>query len=104
VLDANASLADAQSREVAALASYQVALVDIAFATGTSLGAARIRWEPFSKEELPALENLPGAEEPDVQGGFREETEPVVGSAMPVNAPNTTAAAAAPNATPAAQP
>jgi hypothetical protein len=78
-----------------------VALVDIAFATGTSLGAARIRWEPFSKEELPALENLPGAEEPDVQGGFREEAEPVVGSAMPVNAPNTTAA---PSATPAAQP
>ena len=104
VLDANASLADAQSREVAALASYQVALVDIAFATGTSLGAARIRWEPFTKEELPALENLPGAEEPDIRGGFREEAEPVVGSVMPVSAVHTPAAANAPSATPAAQP
>jgi outer membrane protein TolC len=61
VLDASASLADAQSREVAALASYQIALVDIAFATGTSLGAARIRFEAFSPEELEALERADGA-------------------------------------------
>jgi hypothetical protein len=61
VLDASASLADAQSREVAALASYQIALVDIAFATGTSLGAARIRFEAFSSEELEALEQADGA-------------------------------------------
>jgi outer membrane protein TolC len=76
VLDASASLADAQSREVAALASYQIALVDIAFATGTSLGAARIRWEPFSPDELPKLENLPDAREPAKTGGFREEAAP----------------------------
>lgn len=67
VLDASASLADAQSREVAALASYHIALVDLAFATGTSLGAARIRFEEFSPEELERLES---AQEPvAMQGG-----------------------------------
>lgn len=38
VLDAQSRLADAQSREVRALADYEIALVDIAFATGTVLG------------------------------------------------------------------
>lgn len=42
VLDAQSRLADAQSREIRALASYQIALVDIAFATGTLLGQSRI--------------------------------------------------------------
>jgi len=97
VLDASASLADAQSREVAALASYQVALVDIAFATGTSLGAARIRWEPFSKDELPALENIPGAQEPSERGGFREEAAPI--SPAPEAAPTSPAPEAAPTST-----
>jgi outer membrane protein TolC len=72
VLDASANLADAQSREVAALASYQIALVDLAFATGNSLGAARIRWEPFSMEELAELERLPDAAAPAKRGGFTE--------------------------------
>lgn len=74
VLDASASLADAQSREVAALASYQISLVDIAFATGTSLGAARIRWEPFSSEELSALENIPNAPDSASKSGFFDES------------------------------
>jgi len=72
VLDASSRLADAQSREVAALAAYEIALVDIAFATGNSLGAARIRWEPFSKEELAELERLPDAQPPALRGGFSE--------------------------------
>ncbi|MSQ91254.1 MAG: TolC family protein [Phycisphaerales bacterium] len=42
VLDASARLADAQSREVDALAGYQIALIDLAFATGTTLGSAGI--------------------------------------------------------------
>lgn len=53
VLDASTRLADAQSREVVALAQYQIALVDIAFATGTLAGMAGARWEPI---EVPALE------------------------------------------------
>jgi outer membrane protein len=44
VLDAASRLGDAQSREVTALASWQIALVDLAFATGTQLGQARIDW------------------------------------------------------------
>ncbi|MFM1823847.1 MAG: hypothetical protein RI967_2113, partial [Planctomycetota bacterium] len=80
VLDASTRLADAQVREVNALASYQTALVDIAFATGTSLGAQRIRWEPFSMDELPSLEQLPGAVPAERPGGFR--IEPSVDAAV----------------------
>lgn len=47
VLDAQTLFADAQSAEIAALAEYQIALVDLAYATGTVLGAARIQWEPI---------------------------------------------------------
>ena len=42
VLDAQSRLADAQSREVRSLADYQIALVDIAFATGTLLGRTQV--------------------------------------------------------------
>ena len=40
VLDAQSRLADAQSREVQALSAYQIALIDIAFATRTLPGPA----------------------------------------------------------------
>jgi len=60
VLDASAGLSDAQSREVLALSSYQIALVDLAYATGTSLGAARIRFEPIPTEEFERLERAQG--------------------------------------------
>ena len=49
VLDAASRLADAQSREVRSLAEYQVALIDIAFATGTLLGHSRIRFDTESE-------------------------------------------------------
>jgi outer membrane protein len=42
VLDANARVADAQSREVEAAAQYETSLVDLAFATGTVLGEAQV--------------------------------------------------------------
>ncbi len=47
VLDAQTIFANAQSAEIAALAEYQIALVDLAYATGTILGSARIQWEPI---------------------------------------------------------
>jgi outer membrane protein TolC len=50
VLDAAARLADAQSQEVRALADYQIAQVDLAFATGTLLGHDRVHWEPIDIE------------------------------------------------------
>jgi outer membrane protein len=52
VLDAQTRLADAQSSLVRALAEYQIAQVDLAFATGTVLGAARVRWEPIVPAEI----------------------------------------------------
>lgn len=51
VLDAQASYADALSAEVRALTDYQIAQIDIAFATGTLLGASRIQWEPIESPD-----------------------------------------------------
>jgi len=47
VLDAQANYANARTEEIRALAEYQIAQVDIAFATGTLLGADQVRWEPI---------------------------------------------------------
>ena len=47
VLDAQFNFANAQSAEIRALADYQISLVDVAYATGTILGAARIHWDPI---------------------------------------------------------
>lgn len=46
VLDAQTRLADARSAEIAAVTEYQIAQIDIAFATGTLLGANRVVWTP----------------------------------------------------------
>jgi outer membrane protein TolC len=46
-LQAQTNFADAQSAEILALAEYQIALVDLAYATGTLLGAAKVQWEPI---------------------------------------------------------
>jgi outer membrane protein TolC len=50
VLDAQARFADARSAEARSLADYQIAQIDIAFATGTVLGAANVQWEPIEPE------------------------------------------------------
>jgi outer membrane protein TolC len=47
VLNAQIDFANAQSLEIAALAEYQISLVDVAVSTGTLLGSAKIRWEPI---------------------------------------------------------
>ncbi|MCA9287785.1 MAG: TolC family protein, partial [Phycisphaerales bacterium] len=46
VLDASAALAVARLAEIQAIVDYQIALVDLAAATGTLIGSARVRWEP----------------------------------------------------------
>jgi len=46
VLQSQISFADAQSAEIRALAEYQIALVDLAYATGMLLGAAKVQWQP----------------------------------------------------------
>ena len=48
VLNAQTNLADAQLAELSALVEYQIALVDLAYATGTLLGAANVEWEPIN--------------------------------------------------------
>jgi outer membrane protein len=50
VLDAQTKFADAQSSEILALAEYQIAIVDLAYATGTLLGAAKVQWAPIVPE------------------------------------------------------
>jgi outer membrane protein TolC len=44
VLDAENRLAEARIAEIGARIDYQVAQIDLAFATGTLLGAARVSW------------------------------------------------------------
>jgi outer membrane protein TolC len=50
VLDAQTRLADAQSAEISSLTDHQIAQVDLAFATGTLLGEARVKWAPAPVE------------------------------------------------------
>ncbi|MHC4689447.1 MAG: TolC family protein [Planctomycetota bacterium] len=47
VLDAQTKFAEAQSSEILALGQYQISQVDLAFATGTLLGAAKVQWQPI---------------------------------------------------------
>ncbi|MHC5110512.1 MAG: TolC family protein [Planctomycetota bacterium] len=47
VLEALAQLGEAQLREVKAVVAYQIAQVDLAYATGTLLGYARVGWAPY---------------------------------------------------------
>jgi outer membrane protein TolC len=53
VLDAQTKLADAQSSEILAITQYQIAQVDIAFASGNLLGAAGVQWAPTSIGQSP---------------------------------------------------
>lgn len=46
VIDAQNRLANAQLSEILALADYQIAQVDLTFATGTLLSQSRVSWEP----------------------------------------------------------
>jgi outer membrane protein len=82
VLDAATRLGDAQSREVRALASWQISLVDLAFATGTQLGQARIDWSevlpaPSARDAVAGLGGL------GVNVGGEEGNQPLSVSADP---------------------
>jgi outer membrane protein len=46
VLDATFRLASAASAEIAAVTDYQISQIDVAFATGTLLGASQVHWTP----------------------------------------------------------
>jgi outer membrane protein TolC len=52
VIDAQTRLASAASAEISAVTDYQISQVDIAFATGTVLGASRVIWEPTQAPKI----------------------------------------------------
>lgn len=81
VLDAAARLADAQRSEIVALLDYQVSLVDLAFATGTLLGAAKLDWSPIDPRGGPDEDPTPAAF-PITPRGVDAGSEPV-GAASP---------------------
>jgi outer membrane protein TolC len=60
VIAAN-TLGDAQTREVNALAAYQISLVDAAFATGTLFGGTRIRWDELDARD-PSSSPMSGSD------------------------------------------
>jgi outer membrane protein len=55
VLDAQTRLADAKQSEIAAVAEYQIAQVDLAFATGMVLGQSRVAWQPTVRPDAERL-------------------------------------------------
>ena len=57
VLDAQTNLAEAQRAEIAAVTEYQIALIDLAYATGTLLGAAKVEWAPIVPMDYTSVEN-----------------------------------------------
>ena len=61
VLDASARLADAQLSELSAIVDYQLAQVNLAVATGTLLGQAKVGLEFARKPELDGLRYWPEA-------------------------------------------
>lgn len=61
VLNAASNLGDAQIAEVQALTDYQLAQIDLAFATGTLLGAAKVEVEPAKSIDL---KDFPAANDP----------------------------------------
>lgn len=77
VLEAASRLGDAQSREVNALSGYEVALIDAAFATGTTVGGSRIRWDELPARD-PSSVPLTGSD-----GELRPETVPAPTASAP---------------------
>jgi outer membrane protein TolC len=53
VLIAQSDLASAELAEVSAVSDYQIAQVDIAFATGTLLGASHVDWQAAPEPSVP---------------------------------------------------
>lgn len=108
VLEAAASLAEAQLTEINALVDYQIAQVDLAFSTGMVLGATKVRWTPadapdesITTSELFRLDRWNEGEMPDELP--EHLTRPADGSA-PATKPDQPAPETAPAPPPAEQP
>lgn len=108
VLDAATRLADAQSSEIIALTDYQISQVDLAFATGTLMGNAKVDWQPRDPRERGNREHWIGesrGREPlgPANGAFRlQPAEAATPAAAPASGPaGEPAATPAPASTPA---
>ena len=57
VLDADTRLAEARLSEISAVVEYQIAQIDLAFATGTLLGASKVEWgeDQSDRDDSPDL-------------------------------------------------
>lgn len=51
VLSARTELAQAQLTEIESITNYQISIIDLAYATGTLLGAAKVEWAPVVPAE-----------------------------------------------------
>lgn len=61
LLTANTARANSELDLIQAEANYQIALVNLAFATGTLLGAAKVEWSPTSGAEDSSNDPTPAA-------------------------------------------
>lgn len=52
VLDASSRLAEAKLSEIRAVVDYQITQINLAVATGTLMGSARVSWEPVESPRL----------------------------------------------------
>lgn len=100
VLDAAARLAESQVAEARALTDYQVAQIDLAFATGTLLGAGKVDWTPAATptqgldaklpEWLDWIKSVPGPGDPEpAPSAAPSSTEPAANpaTAAPASSP-----------------
>jgi outer membrane protein TolC len=76
VLDAATRLAEAQLTEAKALADYQIAQVDLAFATGTLLGASKVSWEPVPTPSTHEPDPPEEIHQPAMEGPAEPESRP----------------------------
>lgn len=90
VLDAESRLAEARLNEISAVVDYQVSQIDLAFATGTLLGAARVEWGPIDPrvEGEPtngggSIGDAPNGDSPAGDGPAEEALEVQGGSEVP---------------------
>lgn len=74
VLDATSRLSQARLDEIRAIVEYQLAQLELASATGTLLGQARVRWEPVPRPRTQGPWIAPKAEAEATSG--TEASEP----------------------------
>lgn len=101
VLDAAARLAESQFAEARALTDYQVAQIDLAFATGTLLGAGKVDWtpaptptqglDPQLPEWLDWIKRVPGPGDPEPTPPAAPDAPPAAESATATPAPSPSA-------------